>query len=384
MVKGRLIGMTMLFAAVIIIAAAYFWISDRAAAPQDLQAEQIIAANEIEQLARTGRSEEAAEKVAELQQKIRTQMVGRTGSGRTILLGGISLVFLLLVFGYVYAAILRPFDKMKDFADRIARGDFELPLDYERSHYFGAFTWAFDSMRREITKARRCEREAVENNKTIIATLSHDINTPISSIRAYAEGLEANLDTTIEKRAKYLSVLMRKCDEVSKLTNDLFLHSLSDLDKLKINPEEFELCGFMENAAAEIAAEQNDVCMQKPDFTVVVSADKNRLLQIAENLINNARKYAKTKIDIFILSRNGDAELHFRDYGPGIPDEDMPFIFDKFYRGRNCGREQGAGLGLYIVKYITEQMGGKVLLQNRSNGLEVIVSLPVNSNRSAG
>ena len=81
-------------------------------------------------------------------------------------------------------------------------------------------------MRKEITKARSCEREAIENNKTVIATLSHDIKTPIASIRAYAEGLEANLDSTYEKRMKYLSILMRKCDEVSKLTNDLFLHSL--------------------------------------------------------------------------------------------------------------------------------------------------------------
>ena len=130
--------------------------------------------------------------------------------------------------------ILLPFDKMEIFAGKIAQGNFDFPLNFERSNYFGAFTWAFDSMRKEITKARSCEREAIENNKTVIATLSHDIKTPIASIRAYAEGLEANLDSTYEKRMKYLSILMRKCDEVSKLTNDLFLHSLADLDKLKI------------------------------------------------------------------------------------------------------------------------------------------------------
>ena len=98
--------------------------------------------------------------------------------------------------GYVYFAILRPFEKMKAFAGKIARGDFEDSLRYERSNYFGEFTWAFDSMRTEIIKARACEKEAIENNKTVIATLSHDIKTPIASIRAYTEGLEANMDTT--------------------------------------------------------------------------------------------------------------------------------------------------------------------------------------------
>lgn len=78
--------------------------------------------------------------------------------------------------------------KIAGFAENIAQGNFDVPLKYERCNYFGAFTWAFDSMRKEIIKARAAEREAVENNKTVIATLSHDIKTPVASIRAYAEG----------------------------------------------------------------------------------------------------------------------------------------------------------------------------------------------------
>ncbi|MGN0620602.1 MAG: ATP-binding protein [Porcipelethomonas sp.] len=380
--KNKLIGAAAAFAAVIIAITACFLISDRAVDPQDVKSGQIIAANEIEQLIRSGETEQAAEKAELLQESLRKSDAGYHSDSRTVIMCGISLAFVLVVFGYVYFAILRPFDKMKAFAQKIAQGNFDVPLDYERSNYFGAFTWAFDSMRREITKSRACEREAIENNKTVIATLSHDIKTPISSVRAYAEGLEANMDSTPEKREKYLSVIMKKCDEVSKLTNDLFLHSLSDLDKLKINSEKFEICGFIENAVGEIAAEQNDVRFAKPNFTAQVSADKNRLTQITENLINNARKYAKSDIDVFIVQSDGNAEIHFRDFGRGIPDEDMPFIFDKFYRGRNCGNEQGSGLGLYIVKYITEQMHGRVMLHNHSDGLEAIISLPIISQSS--
>ena len=71
------------------------------------------------------------------------------------------------------------------------------------------------------------------------------------------------------------------------------------------------------------------------------------------------------------------AEIHFRDYGRGVPDKDMPFIFDKFYRGSNSRQQSGAGLGLYIVRYIAEQSGGSVSCRNTDNGFEVTVSLPL-------
>lgn len=375
--KGRLISLTALFSALIIAAACIVYFSEKQANSQDSISEQLVAINEIEQLVKTGEYEKLPQKTAELSENIRlSEAVSNVNVGIFIMCG-ICIIFCAVIFGYVYIAILRPFNKLKGFAEKISQGNFDIPLDYERSNYFGEFTWAFDSMRREINKARSCEREAVENNKTVIATLSHDIKTPVASIRAYAEGLEANLDATPEKREKYLGVIMKKCDEVSRLTNDLFLHSLSDLDKLKISPERFELCGFIENAANEIAAEHNDVHFRKPDFTAVVNADKNRLVQITENLIGNARKYAKTDIEVFITQSGGNVQIHFRDFGKGIPDEDMPFIFDKFYRGKNCGSEQGSGLGLYIVKYIMEQMDGEILLKNHNDGLEAIVSLPI-------
>ncbi|MFQ9516477.1 MAG: ATP-binding protein [Eubacterium sp.] len=375
--KNRLIGVGIFFAAIMITVTACFYVSDQADNLQDIQAEQIVAANEIEQLAQAGKVEEAAAKASALQQSIRILGNQESGDCRIIIMCGICLAFILVVSGYIIFAILLPFDKMKEFAQKIAQGNFDVSLDYERSNYFGAFTWAFDSMRKEITKSRLCERQAIENNKTVIATLSHDIKTPVSSIRVYAEGLEACMDSTPEKREKYLSVIMRKCDEVSKLTNDLFLHSLSDLDKLKISMEELELCEFMEKAVRELSAEQNDVRFRAVNFRVMVTADQNRLMQITENLINNARKYAKSEIEIKITCLNGNAEIHFRDFGGGIPDEDMPFIFDKFYRGKNCGNEQGSGLGLYIVKYVTEQMRGSVLLNNHRDGLEVTISLPM-------
>ena len=375
--KRRLLFLTLLFSVVILSFTAACMVTNKEDKQQDRREQQIVALNEIEQLAKLGEYEKVTDRAEALQESIRSSQIVSNENNRLLIMCGICIFFLVLVFSYVYFAILRPFEKMKQYAKHIAQGDFNVPLNYERSNYFGDFTWAFDSMRLEITKARSCEQEAILNNKTVIATLSHDIKTPIASIRAYAEGLEANLDATPEKRAKYLKVLMKKCDEVSKLTNDLFLHSLSDLDKLKIETEPLELYSFMEEAVTEIAADKGDIHFVSVVSKVQILADRDRLLQITENIINNARKYAKSPVDITLKSEKDVAEIHFRDYGNGIPDEDMPFIFDKFYRGKNCGKEQGSGLGLYIVKYITEQMKGTVTLHSHEDGLEVVIRFPV-------
>ena len=378
--KRRILCITILFSLLLVGAAFLVSALTKEKSQQSTRAEEILEVNEIARLIDSGEYTEARAKADQLGDTLRGSVSGNSFGKDGFFMCGIAIFFMGMVFLYVYLKILRPFDQMKEYAAEIAKGNFDVGLPVERSNYFGAFTWAFDCMRKEITRSRAAEREAVENNKTVIATLSHDIKTPIASIRAYAEGLEANLDTTPERRAKYVSVIMRKCDEVTTLTNDLFLHSLSDLGKLQMQPEEFEAVPFLEETIREISAEQQDVEFEKPDFSPVISTDKKRLTQVVENLINNSRKYAKTKIRIFMTEKDGMLELHFTDEGPGIPDEDMPFITGKFYRGRNAGEENGSGLGLYIVRYIAEQSGGSLMLQNRGGGetgLEAVVSIPI-------
>lgn len=379
--KKRIGGITLLAAGMIVALLFFVTGYEEDAADFCKDTAYLLDLNEIQKLGEQGNYEKQKERLELLSESIRLQKeMTESENGQAEAAGKmavICLLFLFFVSGYVYIAIIRPFEKMKKFAGEIAKGNFDIPLQYERSNYFGDFTWSFDCMRREIVKARSCEREAIENNKTVIATLSHDIKTPIASIRAYAEGLEANLDATPQKRARYLNVIMKKCDEVSRLTNDLFLHSISDLEKLKVLPEETEICAFMEQAAAEMAAEKQDVVFEKETEEIVALIDRNRMLQITENLISNARKYAKTNITVRIRREGEIVKISFFDGGKGIPAEDLPFIFDEFYRGKNCGKESGSGLGLYIVKYLMEQMNGAVMLYNHADGLEAELSLPV-------
>lgn len=371
--RRKIIFISLLFIAVMIIITCIFYFNSNQEILNELKGEYVIALNEIEILSNQAKYDEMNLKINELQEIIIKE--DKINNLNIILMGGISIGLILIIFIYIYFKILRPFEKMKGYAQDLARGNFDTKLDYERSNYFGEFTWAFDSMRKEIITSRASEKAAIENNKTVIATLSHDIKTPIASIKAYSEALEANLDNTIEKRKKYIDVIINKCDEVSKLTNDLFIHSLSDLDKLKINKEEIEITELINNTITELSINSN-INYNKPDFKAYVNIDKNRFVQIIENLVNNSNKYAKTKIDINVNLCDDLLELSIKDYGPGINDEDMPFIFDKFYRGKNSNNEQGSGLGLYIVKYIIDSFNGSILLHN-NNGLEVIIKIPL-------
>lgn len=380
--KKKMTMIFTVFASFLIIILCYVKMISNGTESRDKAAEQVIALNELEQLAKAECSDAQYLLIEQNTKALRESLYEDTAdvsdrSNQIVeWMAILCFFYLLVVFAYVYLNILRPFDKMKNYAGKLAQGNFDIPLNYERSNYFGEFTWAFDRMRREITKARVCEREAIDNNKTVIATLSHDIKAPISSIRAYAEGLEANLNGSAENRSRYLNVIMKKCDEVSRLTNDLFLHSLSDLDKLKMMPEPVELCSFLKEILTEITAELDEIIVECPKEELGVWVDKNRFVQMMENLILNAKKYTGGSVRISVEAAAEEVLIRVRDYGKGIPDKDMPFIFNKFYRGSNCGKEPGSGLGLYIVKYITEQMNGQIQLHNHRDGLEVLLCFP--------
>lgn len=311
------------------------------------------------------------------------------------------IVFILILYLVIYILVLKPFGKLEGFAADIAAGNLDQDLKYNRVNMFGEFTWAFDHMRREIKKARQCEQEAVENNKTVIATLSHDIKTPIASIRAYSEALSENMDTTPERRNRYIDVITRKCDEVAKITDDMFIHSLHDLDKLVIKRENVEIDKVIKETVDSMSGGRADIVMHEIKPATIINADAGRIAQVIENIINNARKYAKSNIyiDTEIIGQDdgtigdyrntavnnieADKDLsteyvvHIKDEGNGIPPENMPFIFEKFYRGSNRGEEPGAGLGLFIVQYVMQQTDGRVELVNHDDGLEVLLYFPM-------
>lgn len=375
-IKGKVVKMAIIFFLVITGLIALFFVCNQSIDQKNQMGNQIIALNEIEKLTQINGTSPAKKQIEKLEQVLlarETQEQRNPYFNWVLLFYGGCVIFLMILVTYLYYILLRPFEKLELYAGEIAKGNMEVTLNYERNNFFGAFTWSFDHMRKEIKKARACEKEAIENNKTVIATLSHDIKTPIASIRAYAEGLEANMDSSPERRNRYLSVIMKKCDEVTKLTNDLLLHSLSDLDKLQIQRKPMELSEVILQSLDEISGDYNDIIICGTIEKKWMKGDHRRFEQVLENIINNARKYAHPPIMVWSECANHTYEIHIKDSGSGIEPEDAPFIFNKFYRGRNVEGKPGSGLGLYIVKYIMNQMDGEIVLQNKKDGCEVIL-----------
>lgn len=284
-------------------------------------------------------------------------------------------LFLLCLYAYLYFNFLQPFQKLQVFSGEVARGNLDVPLEYSRKNYFGAFTWAFDNMRVEIKRAREAEKAAMDSNKTVISTISHDIRTPVASIRAYCEALQGGFVRSEEKRNEYLALVVRKCDEVKSLTDDLLLHSLSDMERLQIFEKEYAGKELIERIKEGFAVEKRVIWEGEiPD--VIIWTDDRRLEQIYGNLIGNALKYApESDVVVSHFVTREYLEVSIRDFGEGVKEEEIPFLFDRFFRGTNGKKQAGAGLGLYIVHYILQHMEGKIKARNLSDGFEVVFSI---------
>lgn len=184
------------------------------------------------------------------------------------------------------------------------------------------------------------------------------------------------MDNNYERKQRYISVIIKKCDEVSKLTNDLFLHSLSHIEKLEMHTGDHKAKEIIDEILQSILAEEDKLVLEGIIPDCIIKVDENRLEQVFENVISNSLKYSNgSKIHIDFKVEGKYLYCTIKDFGQGILDEDMPFVFEKFYRGKNIGDKSGAGLGLYIVKYIMEQMEGKVEIENRRDGLTVILKI---------
>lgn len=293
-------------------------------------------------------------------------------------IGIIMLIFLVLLFLYLHKRILKPFEDLEDFAKLIAIGKFDISLNMERKNIFGDFTKAFDIMRNELKLSKEREEESVDAKKTLIATLSHDIKTPVASIRAYAEGLSSGMNLSEERKEKYLNVIIKKADEISKLTNDLFLHAISDMEKMEFKIKKYDSKEILEEILFPLYIQYNQklkVIQAIPNK--ILLTDKLRLAQVFNNIISNSAKYSEgSEIEISFCENEEYLECIFKDHGKGVFPEDMPFLFDKFYRGKNTDKLKipGTGLGLYIVKYIMETTNGYVNAKTLE-GFEVTIGI---------
>lgn len=275
---------------------------------------------------------------------------------RVIVMWGILLAGGCALFGFFYLRFVRPFQRLQTFAGQIAAGNLDMPLPMKKHQYFGAFTESFDLMREELKRAKESEYQANRSKKELVAELSHDIKTPIATIRATCEVLqmkELNPDT----KAK-VAVIDAKADMVGALAGNLFQASLEELEMLKVEPvEEQSPCirGMLEESSG-----YTKIRIEGEISSCLVWMDKLRLRQVIDNLISNSWKYAGTPVTVNFYETEEILGIRIRDEGEGVEEEELLLISEKYYRGNNAKGKSGSGLGLYLAKLFMEQMYGGI------------------------
>lgn len=298
-----------------------------------------------------------AEEFAARTRESRIQMLWVLGS---VYAAGILLMFIIWYF------YIRPFNKLSDFAASVSKGNLDVPLNMDRHNYFGAFTESFDRMREELKLSSEREAAANRSKQELVAEISHDIKTPVATIKATCEVMEIKYkEDDIQEK---VSVIKSKATSVEHLIDNMFRATLDDLDELKVTPRE-ESSLIIEDMLAGLrfygTVEQKG---SVPECLILV--DKLRLEQVIDNIAGNSFKYAGTTLEVSYKSDADNIRVILSDRGPGVPEKELAMLTTKFYRGSEAAGsgKDGSGLGLYLASRFMEKMGGGLDLKNREGG----------------
>jgi signal transduction histidine kinase len=287
-----------------------------------------------------------------------------------------ALLFILagVLYGsYVRRNIIIPFKKMERFAVNVASGSLDEPIMLEKNNIFGAFTESFDIMREELKRSRQIENELKQKEKEMIASLSHDLKTPITGIKLLCELLSVKVkdDYVLEK----VGNIHQKAEQINILVSDLLASSLEDLGEMNVT-----CCEESSEMLHEIVAEHDSRCLAKEGEIpqCLIQVDRPRLSQVIGNIISNSYKYAGTAIDIAYSIKDSYLVMSVRDHGEGVPAEEIDLITSKFYRGKkNSVGKDGSGLGLYIASELMGKMNGELICSCPGNGFCVTLMIPL-------
>ena len=286
----------------------------------------------------------------------------------------LTVVVSVLYYVYLKRRVLDPFKKLKGFAVRVAGGNLDTPLEMDKGNVFGPFTESFDIMREELKASREREEKAVKSRKELVAQLSHDIKTPVSSIKAMTDVMSL---TASEEDKVTINAINAKADQIDSLISNLFHATLEELEQLEVKPEDINSTDIVQ--MIKDADYQNKI--EKLDIKdAVVFADRLRLNQVLNNIIFNSYKYADTGINVTSRFENAGSKYLFieiADKGPGVPEEELEMITQKFKRGSNAGNKDGSGLGLYISDYLMNKMEGSLTVRNTGDGFAVEIGIKI-------
>lgn len=278
---------------------------------------------------------------------------------------------------YVYRKVLKPFHAMSNLSYELAKGNLSTPVKEEKSKLFGRFLWGMDMLREKLEDNKEKELEFQRDRKTLILSLSHDIKTPLSSIELYSKALAEDLYDTKEKRDEALQGIARNVKEIKGYVDEIVTASREDFLNLEVKNGEVYLSAVVDSIQAyyreklsvihmDFAVESFDECLLK--------GDQNRLIEVLQNIMENAIKYGDGRSIRITFENEEDCKLiHIENSGNVLKDEELPNLFDSFYRGSNSHGVKGNGLGLYICKTLMHKMDGEVYAKSGEESFTVTV-----------
>ena len=279
--------------------------------------------------------------------------------------------------------IMEPLTLLAEGADRIRNNDLSTEIQYVGDAEFEDVCITFNHMQEHILKEQEKNRKYEKARTDMIAGISHDIRTPLTAVRGTIKGLMDGIATTPEMQKKFLETAYRRTGDMDGLLNQLFYVSKIETGNMPLSIQNLEISDFIRNyvkGKQEILdGEKEQIQAETGDTHLEIAIDPEQMQRIFDNLVENSRKYAEReslKMKLSLRRTTGGVEIVFQDNGVGVPEEKLPYVFDEFYRGdESRNKKEGNGLGLYIVKYLVEAMGGKVSGEN-ADGFAVRMEFP--------
>ncbi len=297
----------------------------------------------------------------------RIEYEAETGRNMIRYFNGALLGMMLLtgtVLFYIQKRVLKPFWDMSALPYELAKGNLSMPLKEERSKLFGRFLWGMDMLREKLEENRERELELQKDRKLLLLSLSHDIKTPLSSIDLYARALSQELYDTKEKRQEALSGIDRNVKEIKKYVDEIAAASREDFLNLEVVPGEFYLSEALKKTETYYKDKLSVVHTEfllKEYGECLLKGDKDRFMEVLQNVMENAMKYGDGRRITIGSEDEEDCKLIFiENTGCSVKEEELPNLFDSFYRGSNSHGVKGNGLGLYICKCLMHKMDGEI------------------------
>jgi signal transduction histidine kinase len=301
-----------------------------------------------------------------------------------------SIVFMVILVSLYLASkmvkkIMIPLNNLCDGAQRIQEGNLDQDIFGEGVEELEKVCGTFNEMQHQL-KANAKKNEKYERDRNeMLAGISHDLRTPLTSIKSYVKGLQDDIAKTPEKQKEYLGVVYRKACEIEGLINSLFLFSKFETNNFPFDFKSVSIQNFIVTLLDSVEYDLNKhqaVLMLKSTCTDQrVHIDGQQMTRAIMNILDNSVKYNAGKqihITVHLSDQDGRIVIRIQDDGEGVSDAQLHRLFDSFYRGdesRNNASE-GSGLGLAIAKNIVTANGGKISAENH-NGLTIIIDLPV-------